>query len=253
MRLARQVAAELDPGRTSAVVLVGSWARGDAHVASDVDLWVVGARARRPHRNLERGGRLVTVRYTTEAHDLRELRNSARMDGAVSGWRRAQVLWDPNGAAARLRRAARRIRWRDLRGARDRYVAHQLAGWAEEVRKLLRAMETGERETASVQRNLLATHLPVLRAAQLEVRGDSENGLWERTARRAGPAFRAAMRSALGTDGGDWRGSCEGALRLYALTAGASLPTLAGEPRRIVLATCRRAGYPIDEARSKER
>ena len=118
--------------------------------------------------------------------------------------------------------------------------------------KLLRAMETGEQETASVQRNLLANRMAFLRALMLEKLWDTENGLWERTARWAGPSFRSAQRAALGTDGGSWRASCEGALRLYSLTARASLPILRGEKRRLVASACRRAGYPI-EGRSSGR
>ena len=54
-------------------------------------------------------------------------------------------------------------------------------------------------------------------------------------------------------DGSGWRASCEGALRLYALTAQANLGLLHGDRRRVVLAVCRRAGYPIDDPRSKGR
>jgi len=248
--LAGALADELDPAGTSAVLLAGSWARGDAHRASDIDLWVVGRR--RPakpgfygHRSFERDGRLVSVRYSSPAQDRREMRDPARLDGAVPGWRVAKILRDPSGVASRLQWEARRFRWGPVRRARDAYLAEQLVGWSEEVAKLLRAMDTGEKETASVQRNLLANRMACLRAMQLELLGDTENGLWERVGRRAGPAFRAAQRAALGTDGGVWSESCEGALRLYAITARAALGVLRGEGRRIVLAACRRAGYPV--------
>ncbi len=252
VRLVRRLLPELDPGGRSAVLLAGSWARGDAHTGSDVDVWVVGRRAQERHRNLERQGRLVTVRYTTAVNDRGEMRNPARLDGAVPGWRVAKVLRDPTGIAKRLKKEARAFRWDRIRRKRDAYVADQLAGWAEEVAKLLRAMETGERATAAVQRNLLANHLAMLRAMELELLRDTENGLWERTARRAGPEFGVAQAAALGTEDGSWRASCEGALRLYALTAKASLPILRGENRRIVVTACRRAGYPV-EGRSSGR
>jgi len=253
LRLVRGLVDELDPSGRSAVLLDGSWARGDAHTASDIDVWVVGRRSQERHRLLGRNGRLVTVKYSTIAQDRREMRNPARLYGAVPGWRTAKVLRDPKGTAARLKQEARGFRWERVRRTRDAYVAGQLAGWAEEVMKLRRAMETGERETASVQRNLLATHLAVLRAMELELLWDTENGLWEQTARRAGPAFRAAQRAALGTDGGSWTESCEGALRLYSLTARASLPILRGENRRIVETACRWAGYPIPAGGSGRR
>jgi hypothetical protein len=242
LRLAARLAGELDPKGRSAIVLAGSWARGDAHEWSDLDLWVVGRR--RPNRILLREGYLVCVRYSSPTSERREMRNPARWDGAVPGWRGARILQDPNGVAARLKQEAREFRWTSVRGARDRYIANQLAAWAEEVGKLLRALETGERETAAVQRNLLANYMAFLRALPLERLWDTENGLWERVGRWAGPEFRAAQRAALGTDGGSWRQSCEGALRLYALTAQANERALRGENRRIVAEACRRAGYP---------
>jgi len=225
---------------------VGSWVRGDAHEASDIDLWVVGNGQRPRQVCLDRGGRLVSVKYSTVAAERRELRNPSRLDGAVPGWRHARILRDPRGVAARLQREARAFRWRSVRRARDAYIATQLSGWAEEVAKLLRAMGTGERETASVQRNLLANQMAFLWVLRRERLVETENGFWERTAKWAGPAFRSAQRAALGTDGGSWTASCEGALRLYSITARASLPVLRGEKRRIVAAACRRAGYPIE-------
>ncbi len=245
-RIASRVAREVDPRGQAAVLLAGSWVRGDAHQGSDIDLWVVGKRGR--PRVLERAGRLVCVKFSTVASERAEMRNPGRLDGAVPGWRQARILHDPRGVAARLKAQARRFRWKSVRGARDLYVADQLAAWAEEVAKLLRALETGERETASVQRNLLANHMAFLRVLPLERLGDTENGFWERAGRWAGPSFRSLQRAALGTDGASWEESCEAALRLYALTARANLGVLRGEKRRIVAMACRRAGYPIEGA-----
>jgi len=251
LRLASRLAEELDPRGRSAVLLAGSWARGDAHEASDVDLWVVGRKGH--HRILERDGLMVCVKYSLAANERRELRTPARLDGAVPGWRNAKILRDPRGIAAKLKGEARRFRWPPVRRARDQFIADALAGWAEEVAKLLRALATGERETASVQRNLLADHMAFLWLLAFEQLWETENGMWEDAARRSGPAFAAAQRAALGTDGSGWRASCEGALRLYALTAQANLGLLHGDRRRVVLAVCRRAGYPIDDPRSKGR
>lgn len=243
--LAARIAHELVPRGRAAVLLAGSWARGNAHEASDVDLWVVGKKGR--DRFLERNGYMVCVKHSSVAEARRELRTPRLLDGAVPGWVHARILRDPAGIAARIQREARRFRWAPVRRARDAYVAEQLVGWAEEVAKLLRALETGERETASVQRNLLANHMAFLPMLVLERLWETENGLWEDAAAHSAPAFRAAQRAAFGTDGSDWRESCEGALRLYALTARANLGLLKGDARRIVIATCRRAGYPVAE------
>jgi hypothetical protein len=244
LRFARGLAHEVDPKGRSAVVLAGSWARGDAREASDIDLWVIGRR--KGDLIFERGGRQVSVRFGTVSGDRREMRTPTRLGGTVPGWRTAKVLHDPNGAAAKLQAEARNFRWSSVRSACNAYVSEQLVGWAQHVAKLLRAMETGERETASVQRGLLANRMALLWSLGLEYLWGTENGLWERVGERAGPAFRSAQRAALGIAGEGWRESCEGALRLYALTARANLELLQGERRRIVEDVCRRAGYPID-------
>ena len=234
----------MDPHHRAAVLLAGSWARGDAHQASDIDLWVVGRKGR--GRILERDGFMVCVKFGRVADERWELRTPRRLDGAVPGWRSAVILHDPRGIAARLKSEARRFRWPPVRRARDAYIADQLAGWAEEVAKLLRALFTGERETAAVQRNLLAANMAFLQLLSFEQLWETENGMWEDAGRRSGPTFRALQRSALGTDRSDWRESCEAALRLYALTAQANLRRLHGDRRRIVIETCRRSGYPIE-------
>ncbi len=194
---------------------------------------------------LVRSGRLVSVKFSTPKEERREMRDPSHFDGAVPGWRSARILRDPRGVAGRLQREAGRFRWSSIRGALREYVADQLAGWAEEVLKMLRALETGERETASVFRNALANRMAFLRLLPLEVWWTTENGLWEMAGRRGGAGFRQAQRSALGTDGSSWRDSCEAALRLYSLTARANLRYLSGENRRVVEAVCRRAGYPL--------
>jgi hypothetical protein len=118
------------------------------------------------------------------------MRGPTRLGGTVPGCRTARVLRDPNGAAARLQSEARRFRWSSVRGACDAYVVEQVVGWAQHVAKLLRTMETGERETALVQRGLLANRIAFLRALNLEYLWGTENGLWERVAERAGLPLR---------------------------------------------------------------
>jgi predicted nucleotidyltransferase len=251
VRIAARLADEVDSHGRAAILLAGSWARGNAHQASDIDLWVVGKRGR--DRILERDGHMVCVKFSMAADERREMRNPGRLDGAVPGWRNAKILRDPHGVAARLRSEARRFRWPPIRKARDAYVADLLAGLAEEVAKLLRALETDERETASVQRNLLANRMAFLWLLSRESLWETENGLWETAGRTSGPRFRSVQRTALGTDQPSWRASCEAALRLYSLTARASLTVLHGDPRRIVTAACRRAGYPIEGRTARRR
>jgi predicted nucleotidyltransferase len=175
--LARRLAAEIDPHGRSSVLLTGSWARGDAHRWSDVDLWVIADRARGYHRMIERDGHFVSVKFLTPSVARREWRDPRRFDGAVPGWRTARILRDPGGIARTLKREASAFRWADVRRVRDRFLAEQITECAEEVAKLLRARAVGERETASVQRNLLADRMAPLPALGPEQLHPTENGL----------------------------------------------------------------------------
>jgi len=188
---------------------------------------------------------MVSVKFSTPKEERLELRDPSHFDGAVPGWRSARIVRDPKGVAARLQQKARRFRRSSVRSEVRRYVGDQLAECAEEVMKLLRALETGERETASVFRNVLSNRMAFLRVLPLERWWTTENGLWERAGHQGGAAFRRAQRSALGTDGSGWRESCEAALRLYSLTARANWRYLSSENRRVVEAACRVAGYPV--------
>jgi len=187
---------------------------------------------------------MVSVKFSTPAEERREMSDPSHFDGTVPGWRSARILRDPQGVARRLQREARRFRWSSIRRAVRKYVGDQLAEHAEEVVKLVRALDTGERETASVLRNVIANRMAFLRLLPLEQWWTTENGLWERAGRRAGAEFQRAQRSALGTDGSTWNESCEAALRLYSLTVRANRRYLTKENRRVVEAVCRLAGHP---------
>ena len=245
-QIAQGLVDEIDPRGTAAVLIAGSWARGEAHAASDVDVWVVTETPPPSrHRMLRRRGHLVSIKFSTPAEEHREMSDPSHFDGAVPGWRSARIVRDPRGVARSLQQEAERFRWSSVRSAVRKYVGDQLAEWAEEVVKLVRALETGERETASVYRNLIANRMAFLRLLPLGRWWTTENGLWEKAGRRAGPEFRRAQRSALGTDGSTWTEGCEAALRLYSLTARANWRYLSEENRRVVDAACRLAGYPV--------
>jgi hypothetical protein len=69
------------------------------------------------------------------------------------------------------------------RPALDRGVSRQIAEWAEEVVKLVRAPSSGALETPAVQRNLLAEHLGFVLAVHRRRFWGSESEFWERDAR----------------------------------------------------------------------
>ncbi|MGA8542869.1 MAG: nucleotidyltransferase domain-containing protein [Thermoplasmata archaeon] len=241
-RVAASVAHEFIEKGASAVVLGGSWARGDAHRESDIDLWVFGLRP--GNIVLWRDPFMVTVDRRSEAGERRRLRTPPYVGGSVPGWRVAIALHDPEGVYRRLHTEARRFRWESIGSKCDRWVAAQVVGWAEEAVKLVRALATGNDATAAVQRDLLADHLGFVMAVHRRMFWDSENESWERISRAVGGDWARAQRRALGVPAARLEESCRGALALYALTARAVEATLAEEQRAIVSHTLGVIGEP---------
>jgi len=215
-----------------AVVLGGSWARGEAHRASDIDMWVLGHRYGR--QTLLRGGFPVNIERTTERIERRRFRDPRRVGGCVPGWRSALVVYDPHGVAEALVAEARAFRWSSIAARCDHWVAEEITGWGEEAVKLVRALGEGQLETAAVQRNLLANRLAVVMAVHHRILWGSENGMWERVGRRVGGKWSTAQRAALGVSGGDLAQTCRAALELYLLTAEAVRDTLNAGQAKIV-------------------
>jgi hypothetical protein len=195
-------------------------------------MWVLGRRSGRAA--LYRGGFEVHVERTTERVERERLHDPSRVGGCVPGWRAALIVYDPHRVAARLQAEARGFRWSTIAARCDRWVADQVAGLAEEAIKLVRALGEGSRETAAVQRNLLANRLAVVIAVHRRILSGSENELWERVGGRVGGPWQAAQRAALGVSGGGWDSSCRAALELYLLTATAVRRVLNSEQVSIV-------------------
>ncbi|MFZ0698644.1 MAG: nucleotidyltransferase domain-containing protein [Thermoplasmata archaeon] len=225
------------------MVLGGSWARGDAHRESDIDLWTFGLRSE--NEVLWRPPFMVTVSKTSYRRERTKLRTPPYIGGSVPGWKVALPLYDPEGIARRLKSEARRFRWPPVSKKCDRWVAQQIVGWAEEAVKLVRALATGNDATAAVQRNLLADQLGFVMAIYRRMFWDSENESWERIGREVGGDWAAAQRLALGIPRASLEQSCSAALSVYALTATMVWKCLNTQQRAIVANTCRVAGLPL--------
>jgi predicted nucleotidyltransferase len=216
----------------TAVVLAGSWARGEAHRFSDIDLWVLGRRAGR--RTLFRDGFHVHITRTTASAELRRFTEPLRVGPTVAGWRSAFLVYDPHRVAAKLQREARRFRWSRLAPRCDRWVAGEVTELAEEAIKLIRAVGDGHASTAAVQRNLLAHQLTVIMAVHRRLLWATDTELWERVGPRMGRAWHTAQRAALAVPRGEVVGSGRAALELYRLTSDAVRRTLDPEQARAV-------------------
>lgn len=214
-KLAEQLLPELIEGGARAVVLTGSYARGDATDASDLDVMVVG---QGPDYLLDvRDGVLVAQSWATEEAHRAQFSSPRYVGSSVPGWREGVILHDPEGVAARLKAEALDWNWTRLDNRLDEWVAEQLVGFAEEVRKLVAALDQGRLLTAAVQRDILALRLARILAVHLRVLYGSENGLWEQVGERMGADWQRTQSTAFGIGGASFEASCAAAIRLFRL------------------------------------
>lgn len=99
------VADELIAAGAQAVILTGSWARGEGTPESDLDLHALGNGP--PYRLSRRDGYLLSVTWETAESVRAAFHGPLAAGGAVGGWRQAVILADPEGLAAALQRGRR--------------------------------------------------------------------------------------------------------------------------------------------------
>jgi predicted nucleotidyltransferase len=216
-RVARALAREFAEDGARAVLLSGSWARGEARRSSDLDLWVLG-RAGKPSLSW-REPFLVSVSRISPSAERRKFLEPPHTGELLGAWRTAIPLYDPHGDARRLRDEARTFRWDQINRKCDRWVARSVVNWGEEAVKIVASLARGEADTAAVERNLLAESLVFVLAVHRRISWVTDNGLWDRLGRAEGSLWWSAQRRALALNGETLEQSAEAALDLYALTA----------------------------------
>jgi len=205
-----RLAAEFDGESVEAIALTGSVARGQATPFSDVDLLRFTVEppenSHERYALYQREGFLVSVSTATIDEKRRELAAPQTAIWAVPGLRQARILVDKRGALAALKREADAFVWQPLQAAADVYASRQLAGYAEEVHKLLGALARND-ESAMVYAAMgLVLGLSNALAVQQGLLLESENEYFRRVLDAAdalaGPAcaWSRALRLAAGFD-----------------------------------------------------
>jgi hypothetical protein len=259
LRIARGVARELAGAGARAVVMVGSYVRGDEHTFSDIDIFAIlrkapddAWKARFPESRV-RSGRLVSRGWETERGALGCLDDPRLLATFVPGWREAIILYDPEGVAARLQRRARAWSWDHVSDKCDAHVAKQVTGYAEEAHKLAGALEKADDVLAATQRALLAVTMAGIVSLHRRILFGTENILWKLVGEAMGAEWRRTQAAALSVHGESLRTSCRAALRLYALTAAEVWPVLDSRQRAVVrqAMSIRVGGRPRATARAR--
>ena len=215
----------------------------------DVDTGIVLLRRPPPgHRwhapYAQRGGLLISTSWSTPASVRAAFRDPGCFSTYVPGWREAVILDDPTGLAARLQTEARGV---DLGRRADAAMSgsrRHMTGWAEEVHKLVGALDAGDALLAATQRSLLAVHLAGVVAMRRRILFGTDNVMWDLVAEAMGEPWASAQAAALSLGGEGWEASSRAALRLYALAAEEGWGLLDRRQRAVVGHACAIAGWP---------
>lgn len=244
--LLRQLVRELAGENTVAIGLTGSHARGDANAHSDVDLWhFVNALPEDPFAGYTLrmvAGRLVSVSLRRLTDEAALMRAPLTAMAVVPGFRQMRVLHDPQNALARVIDEAHGFDWKALRGAAALQAGYDLAGNAEEVGKLLAALEQEDEEMALFWLHAMIFGLLRVTTLALGLLVESENSQARQLQAALGVdgAWSRALRAALGIPPAPAAQRVRAGLRLYRATATLPAIQLRPDDRAVVAATLRR-------------
>lgn len=244
LQVCREVSNRLVKHGAEAVVLFGSWVRGDAYKESDIDIHVIGKGGR--HYRLERfRGFLVSICWMTSAQHRQAFKNPSEAGGIIPAWRNAVIIYDPQGIADSLKQEAKRWRWQLIDKKTDRWVAEEITGYAEEVHRLIGNLQLGRRSTAAVMRSVLALRMAQILAVQCRIFYDTENQLWNLVSARMDTEWAQLQSAAIGEGNQTFEETCKAALQLYAFVAQEVKHLLNRRQYQVVAHACEIAGHPL--------
>ena len=143
-KLLSRLVAELDNETVRAIILRGSYARGDAVPPySDVDLTRVvqeTAGHHQPKYYLWRDGYAISVSTHSYAAYRERFTKPQEAIFVVTGVQEAIVLLDKDGEFRSFQQEAKAFRWEPLQREANRYAGHMMMDQTEIILKLLRAL-----------------------------------------------------------------------------------------------------------------
>ncbi len=236
LEVARSLVPRLVAQGAEAVVLTGSHARGTAHRHSDVDVVPLGVG---PARTLiRRSGLLVAISWRTAARIRERLADPGEVGTAVPTAREALILYDPFEVAASIQQDALAWTWEVVEDRCDAWVAEEITRLAEEVQKLIGALENGWSYPAAMQRSVVALGVGPVLAVHFRLLYGREARLFGLLSDVMGERWEQPQARSLGLGGEPLRGSCAAALELYSLAAAEAWHLLDARQRRVVSHAC---------------
>ncbi len=234
-----------DGAEVRALVVMGSWVRGDAGPYSDVDLVrFFGSDATVPGDEIHIiEQRLVTVSGVDPDQVERWFTRPEVAINVVSGLRTARVLHDRDETFARVQKRARQFVWDDAMQAKaDVWVSGKMVGWIEEVHKGLEGLRQDDVGRMLNARFGCSWGMVRVMAVHRGVLLSGDNGFYDQVRAAVGEktGWSQACAQAFGVDGAPTlREQVRAGLRLYVLTAQLVAPVLRETDQALVMETVR--------------
>ena len=213
LRVAKEIADKLVGQGAAAVILTGSWARGDAHRESDLDIRAVGEESSK--KLVREQGFLVSIASSTKDENLEMFTDPGEVGSIVPGWRSAIILADPKEVAAEIKRRAEGWSWEEIDEDADKHVAKEMTKLAEEIHTLHTNLELDIPSAAAATRSLIVSELVPVMSVDLRLLYESEKDLWDSVAEGMDGDWKELQERALGQSGGSFLDSCNAAFGLF--------------------------------------
>jgi hypothetical protein len=188
-RFLKRLVVQYQTDETVAVVLSGSFARGDATPFSDVDLifYMTTAEACVPDYELHyEHSYLISLSRSTIGQKWSEMQTPSSAIWAVEGIRQSQILHDPSGNFTALQQSAKQFRWEPLQPKANQYAGEHLRGLIEEVHKVLTGLHKQDESTLAIAILGLILSLPRIIAVQRGLLMITENEFVDRVLESTG-------------------------------------------------------------------
>jgi hypothetical protein len=243
MRLAHAMAQDTKEQGAKAVLLMGSQVRGDSYAESDVDLTFIGKD--RECQVQRRGEFLVSMSWRSLETMRKLLKEPSEVGGLVPALRNAFIVWDPDGLASQLKEEARSWKWESISEQCDSWVAEQMAGYTEDVQRLLGHLRLGRLWVAAVLRNVISVRMGMVLAVHLRILYETENRLWDMVSTEMGAHWTKVQGVSLGVGNESFEETCKATFELYSLAATKVSHLMNKRQREAVAHTCELIGYPL--------
>ncbi len=126
-----------------AIILVGSYARGNAKPDSDIDitLYLKDPDAISEFKREQYEGYQLSIFKTAPDHHKKSLKDPAALIWSLDYLRTAKALYDPHGTFASLQKEAQDFQWSSIQEAANVASSHKLEKYTEEVIKIVSGLK----------------------------------------------------------------------------------------------------------------